>query len=85
MASRAWRGCETYELTSVTVRGAAGGAAWALDLEDADGRKVSTQLQIIQRGPALWDLVYNGSCTRYTRVERKSTSARDRLHLPDRG
>lgn len=75
-----------YELTSVTVRGAAGGAAWALDLEDAGGRKVSTQLQIIQRSPALWDLVYNGILhSVYTGGAKVNKRARDRLHLPDRG
>jgi hypothetical protein len=40
-----------YELTSVKVKGTPG--SWALDLRDAEGRKVWTELDPIPQNPRL--------------------------------
>jgi len=70
---------KTYELTSVKVKGTPG--SWALDLRDAEGRKVWTQLWRIQQNPRLWDLVYNGIRHSVCNGAETNRRALDRLQL----
>jgi len=68
-----------YELTSVKVKGTPG--SWALDLRDAEGRKVWTELDPIPQNPRLWDLVYNGIRHSVRNGAETNQRALDRLQL----
>jgi len=72
---------KTYELTSVKVQGTSAGAAWDLDLEDSSGRKLTTQLGVIQQNPRLWDLVYNGILHSVRNGAETNRRAVERLQL----
>jgi len=71
----------TYELTSVQVKGTSAGAAWDLDLEDSDGRNVTTQLGRILQNPRLGELVYNGIRHSVRNGAETNQRALDRLQL----
>lgn len=76
---RGRRYVKTYELTSVKVKGTPG--SWTLDLRDAEGRKVWTELDPIQQHPRLWDLVYNGIRHSVGHGAQTNRRALDRLQL----
>lgn len=73
---------DTYHLTSIRLVKAWGSPD--LELEDADGRRVSISIADIQRNRELWDLVYNGiRHSVYKGRAAPNQMARDALQLQD--
>jgi hypothetical protein len=68
----------TYDLVKVTASLSAGGSV--IDMRDADGRRLSVSLSLLEQDRMLWDLVYNGILHSVI-AGQAETNGRLHLHL----